>query len=208
MGFEPLHSMRFPTITTFIWLFLISSTTATTASKTSDTLITATSSVIDNLLNRKDYMRYGEQGLHYAEAVAALGALRVSDLLGDQPRIQQLVARYEVLLDSDTDLVSKQQHVDFSVIGVIPLEIYRVTGRDDFLKCGLTFADKQWQHPGDNGLTAETRWWIDDIYMVGSLQIQAYRTTGDEIYADHAARFLAAYLDRLQQPNGLFFPRP
>jgi rhamnogalacturonyl hydrolase YesR len=41
--------------------------------------------------------------------------------------------------------------------------------------------------------------------MIGSLQIQAYRATHDAKYADRLALELAAYLDKLQQPNGLFF---
>jgi rhamnogalacturonyl hydrolase YesR len=44
--------------------------------------------------------------------------------------------------------------------------------------------------------------------MVGSLQIQAWRATKDPKYTDHAAALLAAYLDRLQQPNGLFYHGP
>ena len=165
----------------------------------------AATGVIENLLSRDTYMRYGDQGLHYAEACAALGALRVAELTRNEDQLRRLIARYEVLLDPDTDLISKKAHVDFRVIGIIPLQIYLKTGRQDFLELGLRFADKQWVHPREDGLTEETRWWIDDIYMVGALQIQAFRATGDPAYADHAALFLKAYLDKLQQPNGLFY---
>ncbi len=168
----------------------------------------AATGVIENLLSRDTYMRYGEQGLHYAEACAALGALRVAEITENEVLLNRLIARYEVLLDPETDLISKQAHVDFSVIGIIPLQIYLSTSREDFLELGLRFADKQWAHPREDGLTTETRWWIDDIYMVGALQIQAFRATADPVYADHAARFLKAYLDKLQQPNGLFYHGP
>jgi unsaturated rhamnogalacturonyl hydrolase len=40
------------------------------------------------------------------------------------------------------------------------------------------------------------------------LQVQAYRATGDARYVDRAARTMAAYLDRLQQPSGLFYHAP
>ena len=164
--------------------------------------------VVDNLLARPDYMRYGEDGLHYAEACAALGAMRLSEILDREDLLNALIERYEVLMDPETDLVSEKAHVDFSVIGIIPLQIYLSTGEERYLKRGLEFADKQWEQPRENGLTRETRWWIDDMYMVGALQIQAYRATGDIVYAQRAAVFLKAYLDKLQQPNGLFFHGP
>jgi len=44
--------------------------------------------------------------------------------------------------------------------------------------------------------------------MIGSLQIQAYRATKDPKYADRAAMQLAAYLDKLQKINGLFYHGP
>ncbi len=164
--------------------------------------------VIDNLLVRDDYMRYGEEGLHYAEVCATLGAMRFAELSGRDDLVKQLVKRYDVLLDPETDLISKKAHVDFSVVGAIPLQVYLSTGSEVHLRRGLQFADKQWESPREDGLTQETRWWIDDMYMVGTLQIQAFRATGDEQYADKAARFLVAYLRKIQQPNGLFFHGP
>jgi rhamnogalacturonyl hydrolase YesR len=43
------------------------------------------------------------------------------------------------------------------------------------------------------------------MYMVTALQVQAFRATHDRKYLDRAARTMTAYLDRLQQTNGLFF---
>jgi rhamnogalacturonyl hydrolase YesR len=166
------------------------------------------SRVIDNLLARKGYMRYGEDGLHYAEACAALGALRVAERTGNKDQLDRLVDRYNILLEPDTDLISQKPHVDFRVIGIVPLQIYLESGKAEYRELGLRLADKQWEHPREDGLTAETRWWIDDMFMVGALQIQAFRASGEPQYADHAARFLVAYLRKLQQENGLFFHGP
>jgi rhamnogalacturonyl hydrolase YesR len=69
----------------------------------------------------------------------------------------------------------------------------------------MDFANQQWENPLPNGLTNQTRFWIDDVWMIGSLQIQAYRATGDVQYLDRAAIETVAYLDRLQRPNGLFY---
>jgi rhamnogalacturonyl hydrolase YesR len=43
------------------------------------------------------------------------------------------------------------------------------------------------------------------MFMITVVQVQAYRATKDRKYIDRAALTMAAYLDKLQQPNGLFF---
>lgn len=160
-----------------------------------------------NLLAR-DYMFYGDEALHYAEAAAAVGALRFAEAADDAALESALVERYAPLLDDASPLVSRRAHVDMAVLGIVPLQIALQTGSKEHLAQGLGFADAQWEAPLDNGLTDQTRWWIDDLYMVGMLQIQAYRATGNPEYADRAARQLAAYLPELQRDNGLFFHSP
>ncbi len=46
------------------------------------------------------------------------------------------------------------------------------------------------------------------MFMITAVQVQAFRATGDRKYVDRAALAMVAYLDRLQQPNGLFFHAP
>jgi rhamnogalacturonyl hydrolase YesR len=70
---------------------------------------------------------------------------------------------------------------------------------------GKAIADRQWSDPTPDGLTSETRFWIDDMFMITALQVQAYRATGDAKYIDRAALEMVAYLEKLQQPNGLFY---
>lgn len=163
--------------------------------------------ITGNLLAR-DYMMYGDEALHYAEAAAAVGALRFAEIRGDNATVGKLVERYRELLDDDSVLVSRRAHVDMNVIGIVPLEIAIAGGGPEYLDQGLTFANLQWEDPLPGGLTRQTRWWIDDLYMVGMLQIQAYRASSDVRYADRAAAQLHAYLPRLQQPGGLFFHSP
>jgi rhamnogalacturonyl hydrolase YesR len=163
--------------------------------------------IIENLLPR-DYMYYGKDGLHYAEACAAVGALRFTALRQDRETMNNLIARYEKLLDDKSGLVSRKPHVDMNVIGIVPLQIYLLTKDKRYLNQGLTFADSQWETPREDGLTSQTRWWIDDMYMVGMLQMQAYRATSEIKYADRAAKQMAAYLDKLQKENGLFYHAP
>jgi len=46
------------------------------------------------------------------------------------------------------------------------------------------------------------------MYMLIIVQLQAYRATGDAKYLDRAALEMSVYLDKLQQPNGLFYHAP
>ena len=54
-------------------------------------------------------------------------------------------------------------------------------------------------------LSPQTRYWIDDMYMIPILQVQAYRASKDTKYLDRAALTMAAYFDKMQEPNGLFY---
>ena len=102
----------------------------------------------------------------------------------------------------------EKHHVDYSVSGAVPLEIYIASKHQQSLSLGLEFADAQWKSPNPDGLSGETRFWIDDMFMITILQVQAYRATGDTKYLDRAANEMVAYLDKLQQPNGLFYHAP
>jgi rhamnogalacturonyl hydrolase YesR len=161
--------------------------------------------VCANFLPRKIYCNT-DGFIVYPEVCAAFGALRFADTAGDSALKQKLIGRYEsILTPAGSKAVSTQHHVDFHVFGVLPLEIYLVSGDERYRDFGLRLADDQWLNPRPDGLAQETRWWVDDCFMIGSLQIQAYRATQDAKYADRVATELAAYLDKLQQPNGLFF---
>ena len=59
----------------------------------------------------------------------------------------------------------------------------------------------------ERGLSWETRYWIDDMFMITSCRCRL-RATGDTKYLDRAALEMTAYLDKLQQPNGLFYHSP
>ena len=102
----------------------------------------------------------------------------------------------------------QRRHVDDSIFGVVPLEIGMQTKDQRYLAEGKWWADRQWENPRPDGLSAETRFWIDDMYMLTMLQLEAYRATGDRKYLDREALEMTAYLDRLQHPNGLFYHAP
>jgi len=171
--------------------------------------VTISLRITENLLSRKEFMLYNSPQLktfHYAEVCAAFGAARVAALRKDTVTIERLIKRYEPLLDGV--MLGPGIHVDVNVYGIVPLELYRFSKDERFLKQGLNLADEQWKDPLPNGLTNQTRYWIDDMYMIGSLQVEAYRITGRDVYLDRAARELDDYLKKLQQSNGLFFHGP
>jgi len=158
--------------------------------------------VSENLL-RRPYVIAEDGGLHYREVVAAYGALGYAGLAKDDALLGRLVARYASMLTDET-LLPKRAHVDDYVFGIVPLEIYLQTRDERYLALGLRFADRQFEDLREDGLPRQTRFWIDDMFMVGCLQIEAFRATGRATYADRTALFLTAYLDKLQQPDGLF----
>ena len=144
----------------------------------------------------------------YPEAVAWYGALTFAQLSGDKDLTARLIGRFDPLLAAEANLVPPAVHVDNTVFGAVPLEIYIQNREQKYLDLGKQIADKQWEEPTPEGLTAQTRFWIDDMYMITIVQVQAYRATGDAKYLDRAALEMSDYLDKLQQPNGLFYHAP
>lgn len=141
----------------------------------------------------------------YPEACTWYGALKVAKLTGDVDLQKRLVRKFDYLLSPEgTNRISHEAHVDFRVFGIVPLEIYIQTRDTKYLDIGKRLADAQWENPTEDGITREARYWVDDVYMICAVQVQAYRATGNMKYLDRAALTTATYLDKLQQPNGLF----
>lgn len=143
-------------------------------------------------------------GVHYADVASAYGAALLAEKTGDKALLARVIAREA----QARTLPSSLNHVDVSVFGAWPLEIARQTGDADALRRGLKMADDQWGQLGSDGLTTQARYWIDDVWMIGALQLQAFRASKDVKYLDRAARMGARYTARLQQPGGLFFHGP
>ena len=150
-----------------------------------------------------DRVFYGEVGTWY-------GALTFAHLTSDKELQEKLIRRFDPLLPgrADTKLIGTRRHVDDEIFGAIPLEISILVKDPKYLAYGKEYADRQWENPQPDGLSAETRYWIDDMYMLTILQLEAFRATGDGKYLDRAALEMASYLHKLQQPNGLFYHAP
>jgi rhamnogalacturonyl hydrolase YesR len=163
----------------------------------------------------------------YPESCTWYGALTFAKLSHNTALTKQLIDRFEPLFTTEANLIPTAVHVDPSAFGAVPFELYIETKDARYLPIGKAIADRQWDTPAPerlatlspedraiveqavkDGLSQETRFWIDDMYMITALQVQAFRATGDATYIDRAAREMAVYLDKLQQPNGLFFHAP
>jgi unsaturated rhamnogalacturonyl hydrolase len=156
----------------------------------------------------------------YPETCTWYGALNFAKLTKDETLKQQLIQRFEPLFGTRDTLLPKPDHVDYTVFGSVPLELYMQTKEQRYLDLGKRYADKQWGPPEgprvnalswyyhNKGMTWQTRMWIDDMFMITAVQSQAYRATGDENYINRAAKEMVLYLDTLQKPNGLFYHAP
>lgn len=177
--------------------------------------------VAANFLPRP-YMPITPDGaIHYAETCTWYGALSFAQLTKDANLTASLAARFEPLFGPKAKLIPQAVNVDNAVFGAVPLELFMATKDPRYLPIGQMLADQQWEPPTNPadltdemranlaaGLSRHTRFWIDDMYMITILQAQAYRATGDARYVDRAALEAVAYLDKLQQPNGLLHHAP
>lgn len=158
--------------------------------------------------------------IHYPVTCTWFGALEFAKLTKDKKLQKELAGAYQPLEGDRKKMVPKPDHVDFAVFGIVPFALYRQTKDKKYLDFAVSYADKQWGKPFgrhvnsssyyyyNNGLSFETRMWIDDMYMITALQTQAYITTGKKVYLNRAAKEMVHYLDSLQQPNGLFYHAP
>lgn len=163
------------------------------------------------------------QNVMYAVVSLWLNALKFAKNSGDQTLANGLIDMFEPFYGPKKALQSVGNHVDYSVFGAIPLKIAEINGDTRAKELGLRYADHQWEMPdpdslGDNGnadyetqcsylergLSPQSRFWIEDMYMMTTLQNGAYTLTGDKKYLERMAEEMVLYLDLLQKENGLF----
>ncbi|GFZ38840.1 glycoside hydrolase family 88/105 protein [Bacteroides nordii] len=155
----------------------------------------------------------------YPDACAWLGALWFGKATKNELLLDKLKDRFEPLFFTEQKMLPRMNHVDHNVVGAVPLEIYiQKKGDRRYYDLGMRYADTQWEVPvdatpeqkayADKGYSWQTRIWIDDMFMITTIQSQAYRATGDRKYIDRAAREMAMYLKEIQRPNGLFYHSP
>ena len=154
----------------------------------------------------------------YPEVCAWYGALTFAQTAKQEDLTQKLLARAEPLLGEEAKLIPKPNHVDNTVFGGLAAELYLQTKDNRYLEISQRFAEQQWKPLPETlqtlretdrermkkGLSWQTRFWIDDMYMITLAQAQAFRITDKRKYIDRAAAEMIAYLKEIQEPNGLF----
>ena len=176
--------------------------------------------------------------LPYAAASLWAHSLRFATLTEDHGLERRLIAKFEPYLPGGPRAATlwPPYHVDDTIVGIIPYEIYRINGDPRCLKLGDYYADTQWTPPCEGTLRArhtpkdpaearkmqehywslgyspQTRLWIDDMYMIIAIQEQAARIKKDRTYLNRAAHEMCFYLDELQLKDGaakgLFYHAP
>lgn len=137
----------------------------------------------------------------YDRVCAYYGALLFAEATRDTKLLGRIEAAYAPCLSGT--IRPETGHVDNNVFGIVPFELCRQTGNPDYLPLARYLADEEFEDPREDGLTRYTRFWLDDMYMVGSLQALAFKALHEPHYADRGADHLLAYVEKLQQPNAL-----
>ena len=177
----------------------------------------------EEMLQKGGYYNCPVDHIVYPDVCTWYGGFTFSKLTGNTALANKLIKRCEPILADEAHLIPPANHVDNNVFGVIPLEVYFINKDKRYYDIGMRMADEQFKTLSDSayaklkpeekewysmGYTWQTRFWMDDMYMITMIQTQAYRATGDKKYIDRTAREMVAYLDKLQQPNGLFHHAP
>src|ERR1041385_4424480 len=88
------------------------------------------------VLNTKDAI--------YPEVCAWYGALTFAQLSGDKDLAARLKQRLDEQMTPEISaLISEHRHVDYSVLGAVPFEIYMQTKDSHYLDAGKSWADRQ-----------------------------------------------------------------
>ncbi|MBN2442604.1 MAG: glycoside hydrolase family 88 protein [Spirochaetales bacterium] len=146
--------------------------------------------IANNTLNRHPTDTY------YAHACVWYGTLVYAGLTGNSTLINGSTTYYPGSRPTGS--------VDDNIFGIWGLGLYEQTNNTKARDDGLYLADEEYNPPNSGGLCKYTRYWVDDLYMICSLQIQAYKATGNTKYLDRCKLQFEAYFTALQKSNGLF----
>ncbi len=172
---------------------------------------------------------YGDDfNVHYSVVSLWVNAIECARKSCDFALMDDLVRHFDSFYGERRQAQCTFRHVDYNVFGALPAEIFLQNGDRRAYDMAVDFAERQWERPGprdpqpwydvrdfaerlawwEKGYSAQTRLWIDDMYMITFLQTQAYRITGERKCLERAAKEMALYLGEIQLENGLFHHSP
>ncbi len=157
----------------------------------------------------------------YPDVCIWLGGLWFAEATKNIALQNRFENRYRKVVNDEKQLLPKPNHVDNTVFGSVPLELFKLKGDSSYYNLGMQYANSQWELPTDEatkktltpiqidrskrGYSWQTRIWLDDMFMITAIQGQAYRVTKNPEYINRIAKEMVLYLDSIQTPNGLFY---
>ena len=91
----------------------------------------------------------------YPETCTWWGTLTFVKLTNDKQLADKLTARFDPLFGADSSLIPAPNHVDNTIFGAVPLELFILTKDVRYLRIGKHLADAQWTAPSGNWLQVE-----------------------------------------------------
>ena len=85
--------------------------------------------------------------IHYSVVSLWVNALECARILGDAELEAKLIDAFTPYYGPKQNVLPKFKHVDFTIVGSVPLEIAILTGEKRARDLGLAFADQQWEEP-------------------------------------------------------------
>ena len=149
--------------------------------------------VADDFLSRAKAPNAG--GFNYFDACAYYGSCLYGNAVDDSAYYKSVYDKY---VKNKPGYISTGD-VDKNSCGLLPLYLSALSGDQSLLELGKAAADNSVQHNGYQ------RTAVDDMYMTGSLMVQAFRATNDTSYLTFCADYVITYADKLLQPNGLYW---
>ena len=187
--------------------------------------------------------------ISYPISVLWANSIEVARRIGDRELESELAARFVVPFlpgGAKNGKCPDPCHVDLSVFGTVMLEAYLSTGDRQALAFGESYVERQWAKPREDdyallpssmrggghtreftersanwkaGLSGQTRFWTDDLFMIGYLQTRGALAAASDgraeiarVRLDRAARQVVRYLEDLQlkegRAAGLFYHAP
>jgi rhamnogalacturonyl hydrolase YesR len=171
----------------------------------SDSIVLASAKKYGRIMCNWFLKKTPKMSTDYPSSCAFYGVCIFSEAMHDTSLLNAVSQKYATFIAAGP--APSLGTVDKNVHGIVPFELYRQTKDARFLPVGVRIADDEFSAANlrPDSLSAYSRFWVDDMYMIGSLQTQAYKSTNKTIYLNNAARTLWRYEDSLQQPNGLFY---
>lgn len=163
--------------------------------------------ISNNLLSRDYMVRHDDPTIHYAEICTADGAINFTRQIRDTSLFLQLEERYACFLGKENCyLISSNSQRKFTAALVV-LDLYNWTKQQKYLDCVLDLVQDRWARWADPDPEADmlmnARYWSDDMYFGSTLETRIFKITGDPDAVERVTKWLTAYVDSLQLPNGL-----